>query len=126
MLVTRFYTTSDGGSSFDEVEIPTVSESTDGWGNVLRLSASFDSKEVRVFEIEEGAFQDWHNAPRRQLCVMLTGVWEVGTTDGVSRRWGPGEMFLPDDVDGKGHTSRVIQGPVRILFVPLGENPFLD
>ena len=36
-----------------------------------------------------------------------------------SHSWEPGDMFLPDDFAGKGHTSRVIRGPVRILFVPL-------
>ena len=50
---------------------------------------------------------------------MLSGVWEVMTADLEKRRWQPGELFLPDDVEGKGHTSKVIEGPVRILFVPL-------
>ena len=119
MQVSRFYTTSDGGSAFDQVDIPLGEEAADAWGNALRLSAPFASPAVRIFTAPVGAFQDWHNAPRRQLCVMLEGVWEVGTTDGEKRRWGPGELFLPDDVEGKGHTSEVIEGPVRILFVPL-------
>ena len=117
--VTRFYTTADGGSAFDEVEIPLGGGSPDAWGNYLRLSEPFASPAVRVFEAPAGAYQSWHNAPRRQLCAMLSGVWEVGTTDGETRRWGPGELFLPADVDGRGHTSTVIEGPVRILFVPL-------
>ena len=121
MRVTRFYTTPEGGSAFDEVDIPFAEESTDAWGNRLRLSEPFASPAVRLFDVPAGAFQDWHNAPRRQLCVMLEGVWEVGTTDGQKRRWRAGEMFLPDDVEGRGHTSEVIEGPVRIVFVPLPE-----
>lgn len=117
--VTRFHTTTDGGSAFDEVEIPLGGGSPDAWGNYLRLSEPFASPAVRVFEAPAGAYQSWHNAPRCQLCAMLSGVWEVGTTDGETRRWGPGELFLPADVDGRGHTSTVIEGPVRILFVPL-------
>lgn len=119
MRVTRFFTTADGGSSFDEVDIAISPSSVDAWGNALKLSPAFASPAVRIFEVPAGAFQDWHNAPRRQLCVMLTGIWEVGTTDGQKRRWGAGELFLPDDVDGRGHTSEVIEGPVRIVFVPL-------
>ena len=121
MRVTRFHTTADGGSAFDEVDIPLSAGAHDAWGNRLATSASFASPAVRVFEAPAGAYQSWHNAPRRQLCVMLQGVWEVGTTDGEKRRWGPGEVFLPADVDGRGHTSAVIEGPVRILFVPLPE-----
>lgn len=120
MRVSRFYTTADGGSAFDDVDIALTAGNADPWGNALKHSvAVFASPAVRVFEAPVGAFQDWHNAPRRQLCVMLAGVWEVGTTDGEKRRWAPGEMFLPDDVEGRGHTSEVIEGPVQILFVPL-------
>ena len=122
MRVTRFYTTADGGSAFDEMEIQVSAGSPDAWGNRLAFSDPFASPAVRVFEVPAGAFQDWHNAPRRQLCVMLAGVWEVGTTDGEKRRWGPGEVFLPADVTGRGHTSAVIEGPVRILFVPLPDS----
>ena len=126
MRVTRFYTTADGGSSFDEVEIPFAAPAADAWGNALRFSASFESPAVRVFEVAAGAFQDWHNAPRRQICVMLQGVWEIGTTDGQKRRWGAGEVFLPADVDGKGHTSEVLDGPVRMFFIPLPDDLDLD
>ena len=124
--VTRFYTTEDGGSAFDEVEIQMQHEARDKWGNLLRNSDAFDSSGVRLFEAPEGAFQDWHNAPRRQLCIMMSGVWEIGTTDGELRRWGPGEAFLPDDVDGTGHTSRVVEGPVLMVFIPLADDSYLD
>ena len=50
---------------------------------------------------------------------MLEGIWEIGTTDGDKRRWGPGEVFMPDTVAGQGHTSRVVEGPVRMVFVPV-------
>ncbi len=126
MRVTRFFTTPDGGSAFDEVEVPLSSSAADAWGNELRFSEPFASPAVRIFEAPAGAFQDWHNAPRRQLCVMLAGIWEIGTSDGRKRRWGPGEAFLPDDVDGQGHTSEVIEGPVRMVFVPLPDDVDVD
>ena len=126
MRVTRFYTTPEGGSAFDDVDIPISLVSPDAWGNELRMSEPFASPAVRVFEAPAGAFQDWHNAPRRQLCVMMQGIWEIGTTDGEKRRWGPGEPFLPNDVEGKGHTSEVIEGPVRMVFVPLPDDLDLE
>ena len=126
MRVTRFFTTPHGGSAFDELEIPWGEPTRDPWDNAMRIGAAFPSPAVRLFEIAEGAFQDWHNAPRRQLCFMLEGVWEIGTTDGEKRRWGPGEAFLPDDVEGRGHTSEVIEGPVRMVFVPLPDEVDLE
>ncbi|HJN49640.1 MAG: hypothetical protein QGI68_08715 [Pseudomonadales bacterium] len=122
MQVTRFYTTDDGGSAFDEFVFPITEEVTDAWGNALRFSKSFPCASVRVYEAPVGAFQDWHNAPARQLCVMMQGIWEVGTTDAETRHWGPGEVFMPDTVEGKGHTSRVIEGPVSMFFIPLPED----
>ncbi len=53
---------------------------------------------------------------------MLTGVWEIGTTDGQKRHWGPGEVFMPDTVEGHGHTSEVLEGPVRMIFIPLPDD----
>ena len=126
MRVTRFYTTPEGGSAFDEVDIPVGGGNVDAWGNELKSGPVFASPAVRIFEAPASAFQDWHNAPRRQLCVMMEGIWEVGTSDGEKRRWGPGEPFLPDDVTGKGHTSEVIEGPVRMLFVPLPDDLDID
>ncbi len=119
MRVSRFFTTDDKGSKYDEVDIPLIEREPDKWGNQIAMSERFHSDGVCIFEISDGAFQDWHNAPTRQLCVVLEGEWEVETSNGVKVSWGRGEMFLPDDVDGTGHISRVLRGPVRILFVPL-------
>ena len=119
MKVTRFFTTEDGGSAFDELDIPVVISTTDAWANELQFSEAFASPNVRIFEAPVDAFQDWHNAPTRQLCIMLDGIWEIGTTDGDKQRWGPGEVFMPDTVAGQGHTSRVVEGPVRMVFVPV-------
>ena len=70
----------------------------------------------------EGVYQSWHNAPTRQFCVMMRGIWEVGTTDGETRRWRAGEVFMPDTVEGRGHTSRVVEGPVEMFFLPLPDD----
>lgn len=119
MHVTRFFTTADGGSQFDEFDMPLPHQSTDGFGNALRFGDAFASPAVRLFEAPVDMFQSWHNAPTRQLCVMLRGIWEIGVTTGEKRRWGAGEVFMPDTVEGRGHTSEVIEGPVEILFVPV-------
>lgn len=119
MRVTRFHTTPDGGSAFDDLVVPLDHEVTDAFDNPLRFSLTFPSAAVRIFEAPVGMFQGWHNAPTRQICIMLEGIWEIGTTDGEKRRWGPGEAFLPDTVEGQGHTSEVIEGPVRMVFIPL-------
>jgi len=61
-----------------------------------------------------------HNAPRRQLIVHLEGAVEVRASGGETRRFGPGDVVLAEDVEGAGHvTSWVGEGPWRWLLLSL-------
>jgi quercetin dioxygenase-like cupin family protein len=53
--------------------------------------------------------------------IVLRGLLEVQTTDGEKRRWNAGEMFMADP-HGRGHQTRVIEGPVQLLFLRLPED----
>ena len=67
-------------------------------------------------------FVDWHNAPRRQFVVNLTGEVEIQTSDGKVRRFGPGSILLAEDLTGKGHISRGVGNVKReVLFIPLSD-----
>jgi redox-sensitive bicupin YhaK (pirin superfamily) len=72
-----------------------------------------------VTEMPEGLYQDWHPASRRQLLVVLSGTLEVETRDGKKHRCSSGEVFFADDVGSRGHRTRTIGGPARVLFVHL-------
>ena len=119
MKITRFYTTEHGESRFSEIDIPIDYQREDLDGNVVLLSKAFNSPRVRFVELPEGYDHDWHNAPRRQIVILLSGVVEVRTSDNQIRQWGAGDVMLADDVSGKGHQTRAIDGPVRMVYVPL-------
>ena len=119
MKITRFHTTEEGLSRFVEVDIPTINERKDDDGHVLRLSNAYTSPNVIFAELPEGMSQSWHNAPARQIVVVLSGTLEVEVADKQTRQWGPGGAFLADDVTGKGHLTRTIGGPVCVMFAPL-------
>jgi redox-sensitive bicupin YhaK (pirin superfamily) len=119
MKLIRFATASDGGSQFVEVDIPIDNASTDAFGNVVHRSGVLPAQSTMVTEMPEGLYQDWHPASRRQLLVVLSGTLEVETSDGKKQRCSTGEMFLADDVGSRGHRSRTIGGPARVLFVHL-------
>ena len=59
---------------------------------------------------KEGAFTDFHNAPRRQYVFYLTAAVEIGLGDGSTHVMNPGDVLLAEDTTGHGHTSRVIKG----------------
>lgn len=122
LTVTTFETVADGGSRFRDIEIPLALSREDGEGHRLHLSPPMASPKVQFVELPAGLDQDWHNAPARQFVMVLSGVLEVETTDGATRRWQAGEVLLPADVTGKGHRTRCIGGPVRVLFAPLPDD----
>ena len=79
MKITRFQATEDGGSRFVEIDIPIAHDRKDAEGNILKLSNSYISPSVLFAELPNGMVQDWHNAPARQIVVVLSGELEVGT-----------------------------------------------
>ena len=121
MKVIRFHATADGGSRFQDIEAPINEPRKDSFGNTLHQSSAFASPSVRFVELPAGLDQSWHNAPARQIVVVLSGAVEVTTTDNEVRRHGAGQAFIADDVTGKGHLTRVVEGPARVMFVQLPE-----
>ena len=62
----------------------------------------------------------WHDAPRRQYVVTLTGELEFSTHDGTVFRIGPGDVLLAEDTTGGGHSWRTLgDDPWRRVYVAL-------
>ena len=120
--ITRFVATADGGSRFEEVVVPLSQTHADEFGNRLPLTPPLSVSNAALVELPAGLDQDWHTAPNRQLVMVLTGTVEVETTDGEVRRSGPGSLFMADDTTGKGHRTRVIGGPAKVVFVRLPDD----
>ncbi len=102
--VVRVYTTADGGSRVEE------------------LTISPDAKPIPVTRMTAGAYRgsgarapDWHNAPRKQFAINMTGELEVELTDGTRRKIGSDLVFL-EDTTGKGHITRAL-GPITNVFI---------
>jgi quercetin dioxygenase-like cupin family protein len=119
MKIVRFAAAPDGGSQFVEIDFPVDNASTDAWGHTARRSAVLPAESTMVTEMPEDLYQDWHPASRRQLLIVLSGTLEVETSDGKKHRCSSGEVFLADDVGSRGHRTRTIGGPARVLFVHL-------
>ncbi len=118
MNVVRLYTGPDGRSHFADVSIDLTESALAG-----RLSNPWAATGVQFREVPGDYALDFHNAPRRQLVVNLTGSVEIVVGDGTSRVVGPGEILLAEDTDGEGHISRNVGGePRTCLFIHLGED----
>ncbi len=76
----------------------------------------------------EGA---WHENPKPQWIIPLSGAWQVETMDGTSVTMGPGEVSFgedqncrPDSAGRRGHSSRTIgDRPCVQMIVQLDVTP---
>ncbi len=102
--ITHLYPGEDGLSHFKDAVIQ----------NSVKVSSSesltFISNHDSVFfytftpEFEN----DWHNASIPCYFVYLSGEQEITTADNVTRRFGPGDILLVEDLTGKGHKSKAV------------------
>lgn len=109
MKCTRFYTGPDNRTHFEDLDIPIEHSGR---------SAPFDVTGMLLRESDGTAhYLELHPAPRRQIILCLSGVVEIEAGDGTTRRFGPGDLYLADDLTGEGHRHREIEGPVRHAWV---------
>ncbi len=115
MHIVRVYTGSDGESHFED--LPIEFDESGGFG---RISKMVKARGVMFREVDGDYDLDFHNAPRRQYVVNLTGSVELVVGDGTRRLLGPGSILLAEDTTGRGHKSRNVGGePRTCLFIPL-------
>ena len=117
MLITRVYTGADGKSHFEDVKIELLDK-----GPMGSISSLWSAKGVLFRKVSGDYDLDFHNAPRRQFVVNLTGAVEIEVGDGTKRQLGAGSILLAEDTEGQGHISRSINGePRECLFIPLSD-----
>jgi hypothetical protein len=115
MQIVRVYTGTDGESHFEDIDVE-----FDQSGAFGRISKMVAARGVLFREVDGDYDLDFHNAPRRQYVVNLTGSVDLEVGDGTRRRLGPGSILLAEDTTGRGHKSQAVAGEARTcLFIPL-------
>jgi hypothetical protein len=98
MQFCRMYTGNDGKSHFEELDQVPGREAS-------FFSRTIDAKALVFKNDDNRDILGWHNAPRRQWCMTLAGSVDIGIGDGTVKTFGPGDVFLAEDVTGQGHTA---------------------
>lgn len=108
MKVLRIYSGEDGESHFEDCEIP-----LEDFGEIGKLSALQGATGI-VFRTTDADYDyGWHCAPRRQYVINLDAAVEVEIGDGSVRRLEAGSVLLAEDLTGRGHLSRAVDGRPR-------------
>ena len=88
---------------------------------------------VLIATLPVGWIGDWHDNPKPQWIVPLSGCWFVETTDGTRVEMGPGEISFggdqnakPDAPDGSGHRSGTVgDAPAVLMVVQLNDEKWV-
>ena len=121
MQIARVYTGDDGKSHFEEIAVAFTEAAMMG-ASTLRFPANTIGIREAAREVE----MDFHNAPRRQFVITLSGRVEIESGDGTKRQFGPGDMFLADDTTGQGHITRIVETPRYSAVIPVPDDFDLD
>ena len=111
LMITHLYTGPDGQTHADEIEAKF---------NDKEVAMLMQSKGAELHRAKAGAVDDWHNAPRRQYVITLSGRAELEVAGGKKIPVGPGNIDLVEDTTGKGHITKVLEDRVT-LQLPLAQ-----
>lgn len=115
----RIFSDSHGESHFEDVHVSLEPREFAPPAPPLNL---FALGETRAAAFVGGA-PSWygdipHPTPRRQLMCILSGSFATTASDGETRTLVPGDLLLLEDVDGKGHITKLLAATV-VLAVEL-------
>ena len=120
MRCLRIYSTADGESHFDEIEIPTSPGQVHPNAAAFAVSANYGATHIRFTRIPSNAGQvDWHTVPECVLTVRLDGSARYETSDGDERHVAAGSFVLFEDTHGKGHKSEHSPEEQTVIWISL-------
>jgi hypothetical protein len=113
MRIHSLYADASGETHSRTLEIELTEIGPDGITSKL-----FPAKGI-IFRTTPGDwFFGWHRATRRQYVVNLDASHQVTASDGETRIIGAGEIYLVEDLYGKGHLSRGLGQFRHSLLIP--------
>jgi quercetin dioxygenase-like cupin family protein len=108
-MLTRIYNGEDGQAYFEDLNVPA--------GELETISLQPEAN-MTFRNSPDGSFSNWHNGPRLQYVIVLSGQMEIGIGDGTKRMFNPGDILQVEDLTGQGHTTRSVGNRIT-ASVPL-------
>jgi quercetin dioxygenase-like cupin family protein len=115
MRIHRIYTKPSGESAIEIREVPMSA-------GARPTSPTFQGGAVFFRETPEGHMQDLHNAPRRQLIFLTSGLLELESSEGKRFVCRPGDLIFAEDMKGKGHITRSLRDTRGFVHVAMPED----
>jgi hypothetical protein len=114
MRIHNLYADDNGETHFRDLAIDLTETGPDG-----TMSKVFPATGI-IFRTTPGDWHfGWHRTIRRQYVVNLDAPHRVTASDGETRIIGAGEIYLVEDLHGKGHLSQGLGKFRRSLMIPI-------
>ena len=115
MRLYRIYTKPSGESAIEVRDVP--------MSGPRPTSPTFQTSGPIFFrETAEGFVQDLHNAPRRQLIFLTSGLLELESSEGARHIARPGDLIFAEDTKGKGHITRSLRDVRGFVHVAMADD----
>jgi len=111
MRYVRLYNGEDGGSRFEDCEIPFASATFAPPAPPLDVSDAIPAREALFIRFDAGWTDPAHPAPARQWMFVLSGRGET-TAGEETRSWATGDVFLVEDTVPPGHATTILEDAV--------------
>ena len=115
MRIVRIFTGDSGESAIEIREVP-LSKAERPASETFRCSSLF------FRETPEGHVEGLHNAPRRQLIFLASGILELESSGGRRFICRPGDLIFAEDMKGKGHVARSLRDTRGFVHVAVPED----
>lgn len=112
MRLVRIYTKPNGDSAIEIREAPMSA-------GERPMSPTFQGGAMFFRETAEGHVQSYHNAPRRQLIFLTSGILELESSEGKRYICRPGDLIFAEDTAGKGHITRSLRDTRGFVHVAM-------
>ena len=113
----RLFSTAEGSSHFQDLESELHLTEFAPSIPPLYVSSPNMADQVSFFGAPANWSSEWHPSSGRHLFAVLSGEWEITTSDGDTRRFKMGDVILVEDTSGIGHTSRVVSKEASLALL---------
>jgi len=118
LKVTRLFADELGETHLEELDLEMAAMSSTFAVDLTELPVT-NAQWVEYPEGKPEIMPGLHESPARHLHVCVLGCFEVTTTSGDSKIFGPGDVLLCDDMGSRGHVTKEV-GDARRVALALG------
>jgi len=119
MKYARLYADKNGNTHFEDATLKLDEADYRPPAPLVFVSHAYQSDGVQFIRLPSGWAADSIHPPKKQFLICVKGPMEVSASDGKTRTFGPGDTVLMEDVEGKGHRTRVKGDECLAAVIPI-------